>query len=94
MTSNIDNISSKTVTSKNHAERIPKNVDEIHSMDDIVDDLRYLTVGFPEAAVESALNRQVEITPILLNFLDEIINNYESIEDLYFSLFVLYTRSW
>jgi Protein of unknown function (DUF1186)/SEC-C motif len=81
---NIDNLSTEMATNKNHIERIPKNVDEIHSMDDIVDDLRYLTIGFPEAAVESALHRQIEITPILLNFLDEIIAKYESMEDLYF----------
>lgn len=84
MTNNIDNISTETVANKNHVARIPKNVDEIHSMDDIVDDLRYVTVGFPEAAIESALHRQVEITPILLNFLHEAINNYKSMEDLYF----------
>lgn len=84
MTNNIDNISTVAVANQNHIARIPKNVDEIHSVKDIIDDLRYLTVGFPEAAIESALNRQAEITPILLNFLDEIIDNYESIDDLYF----------
>jgi hypothetical protein len=34
--------------------------------------------------LETHASGLVEITPILLNFLDEIINNHESIEDLYF----------
>lgn len=84
VTNNIDTVSNKTVTNKNYVRRIPKNANEIHTIDDIVEDLRYLTVGFPEAAIESALHRQTEITPILLNFLDEVINHYESVEDLYF----------
>lgn len=65
-------------------QKAPKKAGQISTINDIVDDLRYLTAGFPEVAIESALNKQIEITPILLKFLDEVIDNYESIEDFYF----------
>jgi hypothetical protein len=84
MTNNTDKISTVTAIKEDHTIKIPKNFGEINSIDDIVDDLRYLTIGFPEAAIEHALNTQVEMTPILLNFLDEVIHHYESIETYYF----------
>lgn len=94
MASNTDKISTSTIIKENHTIKIPKNSGEINSIDDIVDDLRYLTIGFPEAAMENALNMQVEMTPILLNFLDEVIHHYESIETYYFGhLHALYLLS-
>ncbi len=72
------------VKAKGYIKKVPKRQDEIHTIDDIVDDLRYVTDGFPEAAIKSALKKQYEIIPILLNLLDDVINRYESIEGFYF----------
>jgi hypothetical protein len=84
MINDFDKVSSGTIIKKNRVRSIPKTANEIHTIGDIVDDLQYLTASFPEAAIESALHRQVEMTPILLNFLNEVIDNYESVEDVYF----------
>jgi len=53
--------------------RAPKSRNEIRTVDDILDDLRYLTSRFPAAAVEEAINRSQETVPFLLGFLDEVI---------------------
>ncbi len=64
--------------------KIPKQESEIMTLEDIVDDLRYLTQGYPTAAVKAAIVKQNEITPILLAFLSYTLKNYEHLEDYYF----------
>lgn len=80
-----DKMPDESVKAKDYIRKAPKRQDEIHTIDDIVDDLRYVTEGFPEAALKSALSKQFEIIPILLNLLDDVINRYESIEGFYFA---------
>ena len=79
-----DKMLDEPVNAKDYVRKVPKRQDEIHTIDDIVDDLRYVTDGFSEAAIKSALNKQYEIIPFLLNLLDDVINRYESIEGFYF----------
>lgn len=63
------------------ASRPAKQENEIATLEDILEDLRYLTEGFPRAAVEAALLRQAEITPILLTFLEDALLEYEELDD-------------
>ena len=60
---------------------VPQQAEEIVTVDDILTDLRYLTRGFPYAAVKAALVRQEEMTPALLTLLEEAIQDYEALDD-------------
>ncbi len=61
----------------------PKQDDEIETIKDIVEDLEYVTHGYPYAAVFEALTCQKEITPALLNMLTHVIENDKMIEENY-----------
>ncbi|MBI2792219.1 MAG: DUF1186 domain-containing protein [Gammaproteobacteria bacterium] len=60
--------------------RSPKKKDDIHTIDDILDDLDYLLAGFPEAAIEAAIEKQNEMIPILLDILDDALKDYDLLE--------------
>ena len=64
--------------------KMPKQESEIITLEDIVGDLRYLTQGYPTAAIKAALLKQNEITPILLGFLRYTLENYDHLENYYF----------
>jgi len=69
---------------KNRKPKIPKQENEVSTLEDIIDDLRYLTQGYPIAAVNAALSRKDEILPILFGFLNHTLENYKNLEDYYF----------
>jgi hypothetical protein len=62
----------------------PKRKEEIRTIDDIAGDLCYLTTNIPVAALNAAIKKQKEITPVLLTFLNETITHYQSLEDRFF----------
>lgn len=80
---NADELLTSAAGLTKNCKRLPKQADEIKTLEDIANDLRYLTLGFPKAAIQAALERQNEITPILFNFLNEAIERYQSLEDSY-----------
>lgn len=61
----------------------PKQDDEIETIKDVLEDLEYVTHGYPFAAVFEALTCQKEITPALLNMLTHVIENDNAIEENY-----------
>lgn len=71
-------------SNKNQEVQIPKKEYEIFVLEEIIDDLRYLTKSYPITAVKAALLKQHEITPFLLEFLTHVLENYERIDDHYF----------
>lgn len=70
--------------SKNQTPKIPKQDNEILMLEDIVDDLRYLTKGYPTAAIKAALEKQDEITPFLFEFINHALENYQQLDEFYF----------
>src|SRR5258706_542502 len=60
--------------------QLPKKENEITTLEDILDDFRYVTDGFPRAAVKKAIAQQQEITPRLLTLLENVTLNYQSLE--------------
>lgn len=80
---------------KNREPKIPKQENEIFTLEDILDDLRYLTKGYPTAAVKAALAKQDEITPFLFEFLIYAIENYQQLDELYFGhLYAMFLLSY
>ncbi|CAN5290488.1 hypothetical protein BH10PSE19_BH10PSE19_19430 [soil metagenome] len=75
---NLDTLLTESVV--NEKTSYPKQAAEVKTLQDIINDLRYLTQGFPKAAVQAAIQHQHEITPLLLNLLTDTIENYESLE--------------
>ncbi len=73
--------------------RLPKQEAQIKTREDIIDDLCYLTLGFPKAAVQAAIEQGKKIIPLLLNLLNEVIEDCQSINSNYmghlFSMFLL-----
>lgn len=71
----------------------PRQADEIKTIEDAAEDLEYVTRGFPKAAIVKALMHPKEITPVLFNFLDHALENYDCLEEGYmghiFALFLL-----
>lgn len=53
--------------------------DEILTVADIVDDLRYWTRNFPEAAIKAAIEQREAITPLLIDCFQEALQNYEKL---------------
>jgi len=64
----------------------PRKKHHIQSMLDVADDLRFLTKGFPLAAMEAAIKQKnrVDITPHLLDFLKEAIKEQQGLDENYF----------
>jgi hypothetical protein len=62
----------------------PKQAHEIETLDDILEDLRYLTIDFPEAADEAAIAQKEKITPLLINLLEETLQNYQLTQQEFF----------
>ena len=64
-----------------------------HSVEDIANELRYLSQPFPKEAVEAAIIHKSEITPKLLEFLDYAYKHHEILDDDYighlYALFLL-----
>jgi hypothetical protein len=62
-----------------------KNTDSAFATaEQIASGLRFLTKGFPKEALKAAQEHQKEITPLLLNFLNHITTNYQTLEQNYF----------
>jgi hypothetical protein len=61
----------------------PKQDDEIESIKDIIEDLEYVTHGYPYPAVFEALTCQKEITPALLDMLIHAIENHKILDKDY-----------
>ncbi len=53
--------------------RFSKTADNIHTLEDVLNDLQYLLADFPMAALKAASRYQQQITPILLGYVDDII---------------------
>lgn len=66
-------MNSKSRENEDKVLRTPKSRNEIKTVDDILEDLRYMTAGFPFGAVEEAINRSHETVPFLMDFLNEVI---------------------
>ena len=91
MRENADTLLQSTQVSRKHL----KQCSELKTIADIVDDLRYLTIGFPKAAVQAALEKQQEITPFLLNFLHDVLRHDEPLHENYFGhLYALFLLSF
>lgn len=58
----------------------PKMADEIQTLEDILADLQYVISGFPKAALRAATSYQKEITPILLGYVDEVLQNPKKVK--------------
>lgn len=54
---------------------------EINNLEDAIDALRYFTKPFPEAAIQFAIKQKDDITPALLAFLQETIDDYQELAD-------------
>ncbi len=63
--------------------RPPKKADEIQTLEDTLTDLQYVLSGFPKAALRAASGYQTEITPILLGYVDEVLNNPRKVKTGY-----------
>ncbi len=61
----------------------PKQTHEIKTIEDAAEDLEYLTRGFPTAAVIKALMHPEKTTPILFDFLEHALQNYDCLEEGY-----------
>lgn len=71
----------------------PKEPHQLISASDILGDLEYPLKAFPEAAIQAALSRREEMTPLLLKILEDAVVMYESEDVNYmaplFSLYIL-----
>ena len=74
--------------------RMPKQADEIKTIDDIISDLSFVTNGFPTAAVKAAIEKRAQITPWLIQVLRNTIENPFSVEpdrmDHFYALFFFF----
>ena len=64
-----------------HSDRIDELKKEPSAIIKIVDNLRYFSKTFPKKSLQEASNKQEEITPFLMEFLNEIIDNHGNIEE-------------
>ena len=78
---NADDLLTSATDMTRDLRKLPKQDNEISTLEDIINDLRYLTRGFPKAAVKKAIEKQKEITPLLLNMLNETDECYQSLEN-------------
>ncbi len=77
----MDNSGNALVEYLTDVSKLPKAVEHDDALKAIVDDLRYFTSSFPMAAIKDAIAHQHDITPLLLNVLNETIENYSSLKD-------------
>ncbi len=57
---------------------------DVNSIDEAIDELKYLTIGYPKAAVRYVIEHKEEATPKLLDLLRYVVENYESLDKNYF----------